>query len=271
MTEFYDPIALENGRILLSNDDGVAAPGLKALQRIAKALTKDVWISAPETEQSGAGHSLTLRRPLRIRHVGPKRYAVDGTPTDSVLLGIRQVMQKHRPSLMLSGVNRGSNIAEDMTYSGTIAAAMEATLLGIPAIALSLHVSSGIPPRWETAETHGPDLIRRLIGIRWPKNVMLNVNFPDCAPEDVKGVVVTRQGSRKMGEQLGQRTDMRGEHYYWIGPMSATEAPPTDTDVAAVFGHYISVTPLNLDLTDQPTSAALRDVLASPLETLTTP
>ncbi|MFY8106524.1 MAG: 5'/3'-nucleotidase SurE [Elstera sp.] len=264
----YDPITLDGGRILLSNDDGVLAPGLKALHRIAKTLVKDVWICAPETEQSGAGHSLTLRRPLRIRQVGPKRYAVDGTPTDSVLLGIRQVMQKHRPSLMLSGVNRGSNIAEDMTYSGTIAAAMEATLLGIPAIALSLHVSSGMAPRWETAEAHGPDLIRRLITTRWPKNVMLNVNFPDCAPEDVKGIVVTRQGSRKMGEQLGQRTDMRGEHYYWIGPMSAAEAPPTDTDVAAVFGQYISVTPLNLDLTDEPTSAALRDVLGAPLETM---
>ncbi len=257
----YPPVDLTTSRILLSNDDGVQAPGLKTLTKIARELSSDIWTCAPEVEQSGAGHSLTLRRPLRIRKLGTKRYAVDGTPTDAVLLGVREVMKKARPTLMLSGVNRGYNIAEDVTYSGTIAAAMEATLLGIPSIALSLQITHGAPPRWETPEAHAAALIRKLISVRWPRNVLFNVNFPDCAPDEVTGVEVTRQGSRMVGDQVGQRTDPRGEHYYWIGPMLMPHPADGGTDIAAIQARRISVTALNLDLTDQSTSARLREVL----------
>jgi len=150
MTEF-EPLKLKDARILLSNDDGIAAPGLKVLERVARQLSRDVWVVAPELEQSGAGHSLTLRRPLRIRQLGRQRYAVDGTPTDAVLLAINQIMRERKPTVVLSGVNRGGNLGEDVTYSGTIAAAMEATLLGVPAIALSLEVAQGKPVRWDTS------------------------------------------------------------------------------------------------------------------------
>lgn len=258
----YSAIDLAEGRILLSNDDGVNAPGLKSLAKIAKELCRDVWICAPEAEQSGAGHSLTMRRPLRIHKHGPKRFAVDGTPTDATLLGIRQVLNGKPPALMLSGVNKGANLAEDMTYSGTVSAAMEATLLGIPAVALSLAVRSGQDPNWACAEVHAPDVIRKLLTVVWPRNILMNVNFPDCPPEAVQGIRITRQGTRKLGEQLEQRVDMRGESYYWIGPIAELAAPEADTDVAAIRDHCISITPLNVDLTDRATMTTLAGVFA---------
>jgi 5'-nucleotidase len=253
-------VELDSARLLLSNDDGIAAPGLRALEHIAKALAKDIWIVAPELEQSGAGHSLTMRRPLRIRQLGRRRYAVDGTPTDSVLLAVNHILKKHRPDLILSGVNRGGNLGEDVTYSGTIAAAMEGTLLTVPAVALSLQTTPGRPIHWKTAEIHGPDVIRKLAAAGWPANVMINVNFPDCAPDEVKGVRVARQGRRKIGDELAQREDLRGEHYYWIGPMRQERSIVPGSDIAAVQERYISVTPLNLDLTDEPTSQSLAKV-----------
>ncbi len=133
------PIDLAAARILISNDDGIEAPGLKLLTKVARTLSRDVWVVAPEQEQSGASHSLTLYRPLRVRKLGPRRFAVDGTPTDCVLLAVNVLLRDKRPSLVLSGVNAGGNLGEDVTYSGTVAAAMEATLLGVPAIALSQH------------------------------------------------------------------------------------------------------------------------------------
>lgn len=252
------PADLFQARILLSNDDGVAAPGLKALERIARGLSRQVWVVAPELEQSGAGHSLTMRRPLRLRHVGRRRHAVDGTPTDSVLLAINHVLKKQKPHLVLSGVNRGSNLGEDVTYSGTIAAAMEATLLGTPAIALSLAIGNGKSPRWDTAERHAPEIIRRLVATGWPRDVLINVNFPDCAPDDVKGVRVAAQGRRKIGDELGVRVDLRGEHYFWIGPMRENGATVPDSDIGIVQAGYIAVTPLHLDMTHFPTADALR-------------
>jgi 5'-nucleotidase len=251
------PLALSTCRILVSNDDGIAAHGLKLLERIARTLSKDVWVVAPELEQSGAGHSLTLRRPLRIRQLTRRRFAVDGTPTDAVLLGINKILKDKRPGLVLSGINRGGNMGEDVTYSGTIAAAMEASLLGVPAIALSLHYTTGAKEHWETPEAMAPDIIRRLTAAGWPKNVMINVNFPDRAPADVAGFCVARQGRRKIGDQLGERTDMRGEHYYWIGPMRQESATREGTDIWAVNEGRVAITPLDLDLTHDPTLRVL--------------
>lgn len=249
-------------RILLSNDDGVLAPGLRVLERIAHAISDDVWVCAPEQEQSGAGHSLTTRRPLRLREIEAKRYAVDGTPTDCVLLGVHEAMKANRPTLLLSGVNRGSNAAEDVTYSGTIAAAMEATLLGVPAIAMSLRINPGESPWWSTCEAHGPDLIRRLLAAKWPADVLININFPPCAPDAVAGVAVVGQGARRIGDSIERRVDTRGEAYFWIGVTRGEWASAPDTDIEALKRDQIAVTPLHLDLTHQPTLSNLRAALS---------
>ncbi len=253
-----DPFA----RILVTNDDGIQAPGLKVLEKIARQLSKDVWVVAPEVEQSGAGHSLTLRRPLRMRRLAAKRFAVDGTPTDSVLLALKVAMRKHRPTLVLSGVNRGANLGEDMTYSGTIAAAMEATLLGVPAIALSQEVVTGEAVAWGTPAAIAPGLVRRLVASGWPADVLINVNFPHRAANAVVGTAVTRQGRRKLGEQIEGRIDTRGEHYYWIGPVRGEDGDPAGTDLEAIRQGKVSVTPLHLDLTHGATRAKLAEDLA---------
>jgi 5'-nucleotidase len=262
VTRAPKPVDLAQARILISNDDGIAAPGLKVLEKIARSLSRDVWVVAPELEQSGAGHSLTLRRPLRIRELGRRRFAVDGTPTDAVLLGAKQIMADRPPTLILSGVNRGANMGEDVTYSGTVAAAMEGTLLGIPSIALSQDYVSRQPVPWATAAAHGADVIRRLATVGWPANVVINLNFPACAPDEVQGAVVVRQGKRKIGDELGERMDMRGERYYWIGPIRAEEPTQPGTDIEAVHHRRIAVTPLDLDLTHDQSLARLQDALA---------
>src|SRR5437879_8802108 len=151
-----EPINRDKCRILISNDDGIRSPGIKVLEKIARDLSDDVWVVAPEQEQSGASHSLTTRRPLRMREVARRRYAVDGTPTDSVLIAVKRLLRDRPPDLVLSGINAGSNVGEDMTYSGTVAAAMEATLLGIPAIALSQDYRGRDIP-WQTGQTRPPD------------------------------------------------------------------------------------------------------------------
>lgn len=251
------PLDLTNARILVSNDDGITAPGIKILFKIAKTLSSDVWVVAPETEQSAVSHSLTIRRPLRVRKLGPKRFAVDGTPTDAVLLAINHIMKKRKPTLCLSGVNRGGNMGEDVTYSGTVAAAMEATLLGVPSIALSQQTHAPAPPKWSTAEHFAADVIRKLAKAGWPHNVLINVNFPDVVVDSVKGEVVVRQGRHKIGDQLVENHDPRGVPYYWIGAMRLEDATQKGTDIAAVNGGYISVTPLHLDLSHAPTMRKL--------------
>jgi 5'-nucleotidase len=167
-------------RILITNDDGIHAPGLEACEKIARTLSDDVWIVAPETDQSGVSHSLSLNDPLRLRELGKRRFAVKGTPTDCDIMGARHLM-KERPDLVLSGVNRGRNAAEDVSYSGTVAGAIEGTVLGIPSFSLSQAFSSGTKhmPFWDTAITFAPDLIRRVLDAGMPRDVLVNVNFPD--------------------------------------------------------------------------------------------
>lgn len=249
----------KNLRILLSNDDGINAPGLMALEKIARALSDDIWIVAPESEESGASRKLTLTEPLRIREVAKQRYAVQGTPTDSVLMGVIHVLKDHRPDLILSGVNRGSNMADDVTYSGTIAAAMEGTALGIPSIALSQSTlfDEG-PVKWSCAEAHGPALIRQLRELGWPKDVVININFPDIAPEAVKRVEVTAQGKRDQSmTNLIERVDGRGNPYFWLGFSRIRSNPPEGTDLRAIYEGRISITPLHMNLTEDRTRKAL--------------
>jgi 5'-nucleotidase len=243
-------------RILVTNDDGIHSPGLEILERVAAQLSDEVWVAAPEFDQSGVSHSLSLSDPLRLRRISERRFAVKGTPTDCVILATRHVMKDRRPDLVLSGINRGQNAAEDVTYSGTIAAAMEGTILGIPAIAMSqAYGKSGRENiRWQCGEHHGARTIRMILDEGIPKGTLINVNFPDCEPEDVQGVAVTAQGKRDK-ELLGveERQDGRGNPYFWIGFSRGPYTPGNGTDLKALAEGRISVTPLRLDLTDEPT------------------
>ena len=253
---------MNNPRILLSNDDGINAPGLKVLQRIAGKLSDDVWVVAPETEQSGASHSLTLTEPLRLRRISRRKFAVRGTPTDCVMLAISEVVGGRRPDLLLSGVNRGANLGEDVTYSGTIAAAMEGTLLQIPSIALSQVFRSGGNPHWATAEHHAPALIAKLLDAGWAKDTLISVNFPDVVPGAVCGIKVASQGRRDISDSvIEKRIDTRGVPYFWIGFRRDESATDPKTDLGVVERHGIAVTPLHLDLAHRRSMSNLRKVL----------
>ena len=251
-------------RILITNDDGIHAEGLNVCEKIARTLSSDVWIVAPEFDQSGVAHSLTLNDPLRLRQVAERRYAVRGTPTDCVIMGARHLLRDRVPDLVLSGVNRGRNAGEDVIYSGTIAGAMEATVLGIPALALSQSYKSrsGQPPYWETGLKFAPDIIRRVLDEGMPRDVLVNINFPDCRPDEVKGVVVTAQGRRRQERlHIDERIDGRGNPYYWIGYSRQPFVAAADgTDLAALDHRRISITPLKLDMTDDPFMTRLAEV-----------
>lgn len=256
-----DAIAdLSKARILVTNDDGINAPGLHTLETIARSLSDDVWVVAPEINHSGAGHSLTLTSPLRYREVSERRYAVMGTPTDCVLMADQFLLKDKRPDLVLSGVNRGANIADDVTYSGTIAAAMEGALLGITSIALSQHAQLGHPVKWATAEHHGPDVIRRIAAASWPNEIVINVNFPDVVANSVEGVAVVRQGRWSQSGALIERHDPAGNPYFWLA-LSERRQQKGDagTDLGAIREGYITVTPLYLDLTHDATMESLKD------------
>jgi 5'-nucleotidase len=254
-------------RILVTNDDGIHAEGLQALERIARRLSDDVWLVAPEHEQSGASRSLTLSEPLRVRRLNPRRFAVDGTPTDCVMLAVQELIEGEAPDLVLSGVNRGQNIAEDVTMSGTVAGAMEGMAMGIPAIALSQSVSfvEGQAISFDTAEAYGSGVIRRLVEAGWPAGVIMNVNFPAVAPEAVTAIEVTRQGARDVRTRYAERRmDLRGREYYWLGFRNLPSKPEDGTDLRAVYEGRISVTPLHIDLTHMPTVHDLKAVLGGP-------
>jgi 5'-nucleotidase len=244
-------------RILLTNDDGIHAPGLAVLEAIAKELSDDVVVVAPETDQSGVAHSLSLNNPLRLREISPRHFAVQGTPTDCVIMGVRKIMADARPDLILSGVNRGQNVAEDVTYSGTIAATMEGTLIGVPSIALSQ--AYGGPEghrdiRWDCAETHAPSVIARILEAGVAPGILVNVNFPACAAADVAGIAITTQGRRDTELlRIEERRDGRGNPYYWLMFKRGNFTPEAGTDIEAIAAGKISLTPLRLDLTDNET------------------
>jgi 5'-nucleotidase len=253
-------IELATARILVTNDDGIGSPGIHLLEEIAREFSPDVWVVAPEQEQSAASHSLTTRRPLRMTEVAARRYAVDGTPTDCVMLAVKHLLRDRRPDLVLSGVNGGVNVGEDLTYSGTVAAAMEATLLDIPAIALSQHYIEGEPIPWPTAGRFAREVIRRLTRLPWPEHTLMNINFPAAAPEAVRGISVTSQGKRAIADNLTERFDPRGRPYYWIGPVPEGGVGEPGTDLAAINENRVSVTPIYLNLTNIPVLASLKKV-----------
>ncbi len=243
-----EALALRSARILVTNDDGINAPGLRVLERIARKLSQDVWVVAPELEQSGAAHSLTVRRPLEVRRISQRRFAVDGTPTDCVLIAVNHLIEGKRPDLVLSGVNRGSNMGEDVTYSGTVAAAMEATLLGIRAIAMS-QLRNGQQITWRLALKHGAEVVRRLASVPWTEGVLINVNFPYLAAGDISGMQVVRQGRRAANIEVVRAVGPTGRKFLWIGDFTTDNPVRRGTDLWAVKSGAISITPLHLYLT----------------------
>lgn len=247
-------------RILLTNDDGINAPGLGVLEAIAATLSDDIWICAPAEEQSGAGHSLTLSRPVRLRRHDDRRFSVAGTPTDSVMLALREAMDAP-PDLILSGVNRGANLGDDVTYSGTVSAAVEGALAGIRAIALSqVYAREGMGDSvpFAAAAAWGARVIRPLIDMDFAPRTLINVNFPPLAADAIKGVRVVRQGFHDYGRgSVVKGTDPRGYSYYWFGLNSIEHTPGHATDLEAIADGYISLTPLHVDMTHVESLASL--------------
>jgi len=247
-------------RILITNDDGINAPGIYVLEKIAAKLSDDIWIVAPSEEQSGAGHSLTLTRPLRLRQHAEKRFSVTGTPTDAVMMGLKKVLDAP-PDLVLSGVNRGANLADDITYSGTVAAALEGALAGIPSIALSQVYSRegvGNDVSFDSAEGWGERVLRPLVEMAFAERTLINVNFPPVDAEKVKGIRVVRQGFHDYSRgSIVEGVDPRGFAYFWFGLHGIEHTSGHDTDLEAVADGYISVTPLQLDFTHRESLASL--------------
>ncbi len=252
-------------RILLTNDDGIHAPGLEVLEAIAQQFSDDVWIVAPAEEQSGAGHSLTLSRPVRLRQHGPRRFAVSGTPTDAVMMALRKVLPG-KPDLLLSGVNRGANLGDDVTYSGTVSAAIEGALAGIRSIGLSqVYAKEGMGDDvpFAAAAAWGAKVIAPLLEAPLAPRTLVNVNFPPLAPDAVKGIRVVRQGFHDYARgSVVEGTDPRGYQYYWFGLHGIEHTPGHATDLEAIQDGYVSVTPLQLDLTHDASLAALADRFA---------
>lgn len=251
-------------RILLTNDDGIHAEGLQSLEKIARSLSDDVWVVAPEFDQSGFAHSLSLSDPLRLRRIGERHYAVRGTPTDCVIMGVRKILPSP-PDLILSGVNSGSNLADDVTYSGTVSAAIEGVMLGIRSMALSQAYNLEGDERlvsWEICEALAPPLLDRLVQAELPDGVLLNVNFPNCRVEDVEGTEVTVQGRLAHSMWIDERRDGRNFPYYWLRFGRMPSELVEGTDIYAVRNRRVSVTPLQLDLTAHAVRHRLTDLVS---------
>lgn len=247
-------------RILLTNDDGYHAPGFKVLEEIARQFSDDIWVCAPSEEQSGAGHSLTLNYPVRLQQYAERRFAVTGTPTDSVMMGLREVLDEP-PDLILSGVNRGANLGDDITYSGTVSAAIEGALAGVRSIALSQVYNRDTiasDDLFAAAREWGPRVVAPLLDAPFDERTLVNVNFPARSPHEVKGIRVVRQGFHDYSRgSIVEGKDPRGHRYFWFGLHAIEHTLDHGTDLEAIDEGYISVTPLQLDLTHH---ASLEDM-----------
>jgi len=242
--------------ILVTNDDGIQALGLKALADHLSAVG-DVYVVAPDRERSAVGHSLTLHRPLRLIEREPRWSAVEGTPTDCVLLAYHRVLPE-KPAIVFSGINYGYNLGDDVTYSGTVSAAFEATLLGLPAVAVSIG-REGKKIRYDVAAKFAVKLARKILKEGLPQDTLLNVNIPNVPETRLKGVRITRQGQRAYGDVIVERIDPRGRPYFWIGNGEPTWKDDRGTDINAIRANRISITPVHLDLTNHTAIGKLKD------------
>ncbi len=251
-------------RILIVNDDGIDGPGIKLLEQIARSISSDVWVVAPDEERSGTGQAISISHPIRFIQRGERHFAVRGTPTDCALLGINTFLEGRKPDILLSGINSGPNLAEDVHYSGTCAAAKEGALLGIPSIALSQMRSYGKPVHWDASEHHLPGVIGRLLAMDWRAGAFVNVNVPNLPPEQIAGVRVTRQGQRLSGGFLPvRREDERTVPYFWVKICPNQPELVEGTDLHAVAHGAISVTPMQLDMTCSATATRMAGIFGS--------
>jgi 5'-nucleotidase len=237
-------------RVLIVNDDGIDAPGIVLLEEIVRLFTDDLWVVAPDEERSGAGHSLSMTHPIRVRQRDARHFAIKGTPTDCALMGVYELIPDRRPDVLLSGINRGPNLAEDITYSGTASAAIEGAMLGIPSVALSQVIAYKSEIHWSTSRTYAPIVIERLLTMQWRPGTFVNVNFPNCPPEKVSGIRVTSQGMRPPGTfRPVPRVDERHVPYYWIKVAYPHGGEADGNDLQAAVDNAVSVTPLHLNMT----------------------
>ena len=236
-------------RILVSNDDGITSPGIIALEKSLSDFVEEVIVVAPDRDKSAVSHALSLHRPLRVERVSPNRYSVDGTPTDCINLAVNGLIKGKKPDLIISGINKGANLGEDITYSGTVSAAMEGTLLGIPSVAISVLGRNDFI--FGPAAEYAKKITGFLLKNRMPKNTLLNINFPNMPIEKIKGVKITKQGKRFFyNDKIIKNKDPRGRDYYWIGGDETGFVKTPNSDVLSVMRGYISITPIKLDLTD---------------------
>lgn len=242
--------------ILISNDDGIHSEGLRALAEALLPLG-EVLAVAPDREQSASSHALTMHRPLRLKQVAPGFFSVDGTPTDCILLAMHRVLEGRKPDLLVSGINKGGNLGDDILYSGTVSAAMEGARMGIPSFAVSLVARKDF--KYQAACRFSRELATKIMDDKHSSCLLLNVNIPNLAPEEIKGVRVTRQGKRLYNGAVVEKIDPRGQKYYWIGGEEPGHEELRDSDIEAVMEGFISVTPLRLDLTDEETMARLKE------------
>lgn len=232
--------------ILVTNDDGVHSPGLIALFKAIKEIG-DAYIVAPDRERSAVGHSLTLHRPLKVEHMRDNVYSINGTPTDAVVVGVNKILPQ-KPDIVVSGINRGGNLGDDITYSGTVSAAVEGTILNIPSFAISVHGDKNF--HFETAASFAVTIAQYIMEKPMPYDTFLNVNVPNFPRGLVKGIKLTRQGKRIYDNSIQEVFSPRGERYYWIGGGIPYWEHAEDTDIHAVEEGYVSVTPIHLDLTN---------------------
>ena len=240
-------------RVLLTNDDGIDADGLTHLKTIAAQVADEVWVVAPEQDQSGSSHSVTLHDPIRCRRLGDRHYSISGTPSDCVLMATEHLMRDAPPDLVLSGINRGANVSDSVAYSGTLGAAMTALVMGVPAIALSQAFHSPEPVPWETALQYAPPLIRDLAAANRGADLCFNVNFPAITPDSVDGRAVCRQGRGSIaGVRVEARVDTRDKPYYWFAfRHDYSGVTATDTDIHALRRNRIAISPLRLERNDE--------------------
>ena len=246
-------------RVLLTNDDGIDAPGIKVLEEAAATIASEVWVVAPEHDQSGVSHAISLHHPLRVSTRSARRFGVAGTPGDCVAIAVAELMRDNPPDLILSGINAGSNLGVETVFSGTVGAAMAGLLLGFRSIAFSQVFTRPNPIRWDTAASLAPGVLRTLAQMEWPAGCCMNVNFPDCSASEATGIVFTTQGPGLMqGLTTEKRADPRNQDYYWLKIRREANSNPEGSETAVIQNRGVSITPLRFERTDVDALAILR-------------